>query len=249
MNPGRCSCSPIPLPATCFACFMSAQVSRWNFKCTSSMSPFRRASKIDGTQNITLASLEPKNQCLMSYAGYVHGQSSSNISPRKLDQRGKRGALEGEDPTVVRFEKPSPKRFICLVVGFNPSEISDGKSKQLNSKEFWSQSPRDHWESKQKTHRHLWSKQMAGGFPCSSAFEGKKTMISVDNLRNKFLLAGSPGSCKPESSEGVHFHKPKKRNTTPLKQTWWRNVWHIGSSQLVFVGASVLGVLLNTHLS
>lgn len=108
MNPGRCSCSPVPLPATCFACFMSAQ-----YRVEISSAPLQchlsRASKIDGTQNITLASLEPKKQCLMSYAGYVHGQSSSNISPRKLDQRGKRGALEGEDPTVVRFEKPSPK--------------------------------------------------------------------------------------------------------------------------------------------
>lgn len=50
-------------------------------------------------------------------------------------KRGKRPALEGEDPTVVRFYTVA-QRFICLVVRFNPSETSDGKSKQLNSKEF-----------------------------------------------------------------------------------------------------------------
>lgn len=72
------------------------------------------ASKIDGTQNIRLASLEPKTNvlCLM------RDMSMANLPPTyhhaNWTKRGKRGALEGEDPTVVRFEKPSPKGLLYL---------------------------------------------------------------------------------------------------------------------------------------
>lgn len=74
-------------------------------------------------------------------------------------------------------------------------------------------------------------------------------MISVNNLRNKFLLAGSPGSCKPESSEGVnlpppnkekekkqqHKHNTFKANLVAKRLTHW-----IKSS--CFGGASVVSV-------
>ena len=202
----------------------------------------------------------------MSYAGYVHGQSSSNISPRKLDQTRKARCFRGRGSNSCQVLYRRPKVYLSIR-WFQPIWNFRWKKKQLNSKEFWSQSPRHHGNQiKKHTVLHpliskiqLWSKQMAGGFPCSAAFEKKKPMISVNNLRNKFLLAGSPGSCKPESSEGVNFHPPpppkKKReknnntNTTPFKANLVAKRLTHWIKSSCFGGASVVSVWLNTHLS
>lgn len=187
MNPGRClpkyrveiSSAPLQCHLSCFA------------------------SKIDGIQNITLASLEPKNQCLMSYAGYVHGQSSSNISPRKLDQTRKAPCFRGRGSNSCQVLYRRPKVYLSSR-SFQPIWNFRWKKQTAKLKGVLSFEARVQGTMgiKSKTHRIIYTHDswkytygQSKWLVVSPVLQRlrKKTMISVNNLRNKFLLAGSPG--------------------------------------------------------